>query len=456
LPALIALLPPDAERVKLTPSTDGWLGRALAWPYTYSRQIWIGAALLAVGSLALAPRARFDYDPINLRDPKAESVATFRDLVRDPNIPSLALSAVAPDAKSAQQLSDQFGQLPLVRRAMSLNDLVPKDQDAKLAIIQDLSFTLGPALSGSGKVQLRANDADDRAAIEALRASLPAYIKTQGGTRAARSQALLDALDRFHAELAKRDAAGQAKLLAALREDLLSAIPAHLEDLKMSLQADHVGENDLPPNMLASWKSSDGHYRVEVWPKEILDTPAAIEHFVDQVRGAYPEAVGGPRGMMEAGRAVVAAFKTAFVYSLIAITVLLLVLLRSVGDTVLVLIPLTLAGLLTLAGTVLFNIPFNFANVIALPLILGVGVDYGVYLVQRGRAAGAQVNILQTSTARAVLYGALITMANFGNLALAKHPGMVSMGLLLTIGLGMTLVCALVLLPSLLARRRSA
>jgi hypothetical protein len=130
------------------------------------------------------------------------------------------------------------------------------------------------------------------------------------------------------------------------------------------------------------------------------------------------------------------------------------VLLRSFADMLLVLIPLLLAGLLTVAGSVLFKVPFNFANVIALPLILGVGVDYGVYLAQRGRlAASARVNILQTGTARAVLFGALITTANFGDLMLARHPGIVSMGVLLTVGLSMTLLCALVLLPSLLARR---
>jgi predicted RND superfamily exporter protein len=129
-------------------------------------------------------------------------------------------------------------------------------------------------------------------------------------------------------------------------------------------------------------------------------------------------------------------------------------LLRSVVGMLLVLIPLTLAGLLTVAGSVLLNVPFNFANVIALPLVLGVGVDYGVYLVQRGRlAAATRVNILRTGTARAVLFGALITTASFGNLMLAKHPGTVSMGILLTVGLAMTLLCALVLLPSLLAWR---
>ena len=159
-----------------------------------------------------------------------------------------------------------------------------------------------------------------------------------------------------------------------------------------------------------------------------------------------------PFAQDEAGKAVVESFQLAFACSFGVITLLLLVLLRSVIDTILVLVPLAMAGLLTVGGSVLAGVPFNFANVIALPLILGVGVDYGVYLVQRGRDA-ADGTLLKTGTARAVLFGALITMVNFGNLAFAKHPGMVSMGLLLTIGLAMTLLCALVLLPSLLALR---
>jgi predicted RND superfamily exporter protein len=129
--------------------------------------------------------------------------------------------------------------------------------------------------------------------------------------------------------------------------------------------------------------------------------------------------------------------------------------LRSFIDMLLVMIPLILAGLLTVAGSVLFKVPFNFANVIALPLILGVGVDYGVYIVQNGRSvAGSDVNILRTASARAVLFGALITVANFGNLALSPHPGTRSMGIILSVGLAMTLLCALVLLPGLLALRQ--
>ena len=156
--------------------------------------------------------------------------------------------------------------------------------------------------------------------------------------------------------------------------------------------------------------------------------------------------------MIEAGRAVVASFKQAFLFSAIAITLLLMILLRSVKDTVLVLVPLLCAGLFTMAASVLTNTPFNFANVIALPLLLGVGVDYGVYLVQQGRLLPADANLLKTGATRAVLFGALITIANFGDLMLAGHPGMVSMGLLLTIGLSLILFCTLVLLPGLLQR----
>ncbi len=180
-----------------------------------------------------------------------------------------------------------------------------------------------------------------------------------------------------------------------------------------------------------------------------------MERFVTQVRGAAPNATGGAIGYIESGHAVVGAFRAGLhLPSFIAITILAgaaAAQLRRHALLVALSIPLLLAGLLTVAGSVLFNVPFNFANVIALPLILGVGVDYGVYLAQRGRvAASTQVNLLQTGTARAVLFGALITTANFGDLMLAKHPGIVSMGILLTVGLSMTLICALVLLLSLL------
>ncbi len=458
LPALISLFPPDAAKVKLSAPDQGVLGRVLNWPYRYARAIWIGAAVLAAGSLLLAPKARFDYDPIDLRDPNSESVSTFRDLLRDPNIPTLTLSVLAADAAQAKALSEKLGALPLVRHAISLLDLVPDGQDAKLGIVGDLNLSLGPTLMGSGPLKIAARD-DDYATIHQLGAALPAYIeqsKDQPATAAA-AQKLLDAIHQLDSAWQQGDSAAHEQLLGRLRDNLLSALPAQIEGLRDALQAAPVTEQDLPAQITRRWKSSDGQYRIEIWPKETLDGPGPMERFAAQVRGAAPNATGSAIGYIESGHAVVDAFRQAFIYSFIAITILLLVLLRSVADMLLVLIPLLLAGLLTVAGSVLFNVPFNFANVIALPLILGVGVDYGVYLAQRGRvAASTQVNLLHTGTARAVLFGALITTANFGDLMLARHPGIVSMGILLTVGLSMTLICALVLLPSLLARRYGA
>lgn len=451
LPALVSLMPPDPKKVQLKPADQGLLGRVLSWPYTYARAIWIGAGLLALGAVLLIPKAHFDYDPINLRDPASESVSTFRDLLKDPNIPTLTLSVLEPDAAAAQAMSKRLSALPDVRRAMSLLDFIPQDQEQKLSDLSDLALTLGPGITLPAQTKVASSDAADHAAMMQLQQNLPAFISQQKGATATAAQQLLQALQAFDAQWQTLAATQQHAMMQRLNAALIGAMSAHLDDLRLALQAGAVSEKDLPPQLIARWRTGDGQYRVEIWPREILDSPAAMDKFIKQVRTVAPAAVGAPVSEMEAGKTVVHAFRQAFISSFIAITLLLLILLRSVVDTLLVLVPLVLAGLLTMAGMVLLNVPFNFANVIALPLILGVGVDYGVYIVQRGRqTASAQVNILQTSTARAVMYGALITMANFGNLMLAKHPGTVSMGLLLTVGLGMTLLCALVLLPSLL------
>ena len=154
---------------------------------------------------------------------------------------------------------------------------------------------------------------------------------------------------------------------------------------------------------------------------------------------------------LEAGEAVVNAFIHAFSLVLIGVITALLVLLKSVKSTALVLIPLLLAALFTGASTVLLDIPFNFANVIALPLILGIGIDCSVHMVHRSRSTGeAYENLLHTSTARAIFYSALTTMAGFGSLIFSQHQGTASMGLLLLAGVILTLVCVLIILPALL------
>lgn len=423
-------------------------------PYAQTRAIWIGSAVLAVGAMALAPFARFDYDPLNLRDPHTESVSTFRDLLRDPSVPTLTLSLVANNAAEAAVESARLGQLPLVKQTLSLADFLPKDQAAKLAIIEDLNFAMGPDLAGAPPEKYVGDDKADLQALEDLRAALAKAVEGRNDKAAEPLKKLNDELGSFDSAYGVAELEQRPKMLARLRDNLLGALPRMLANLHDSLQASAFGQKDLPPELVHRWVSADGHYRVDIWPRQVLDNPAAMQGFVDQVRQAEPRVTGAPIEFLESGRAVVKSFRQAFSYSLAAITILLLVLLRNAIDMLLVLVPLVLAGLLTVGGSVLFRVPFNFANVIALPLILGVGVDYGVYIVQNGRGMAASgINILKTASARAVLFGALITVANFGNLALSSHPGTRSMGIILSVGLGMTLLCTLILLPGLLAAR---
>jgi hypothetical protein len=243
----------------------------------------------------------------------------------------------------------------------------------------------------------------------------------------------------------------RAQTLGNLQTSLLGSLPARLDALATSLEAEEVTREDLPEDLIEHWVSKDDHYRVTVFPRENLNDSAAMRRFVTAVRTVAPDAIGFPVIYLEAGDAVVKAFKQAFLMALVAVTVLLLILLRPKSDTLLVLLPLLLAGVLTGAASVVVKIPFNFANVIALPLLLGIGVDSGIHMVHRMRAAppaGGQV--LETSTARAVLYSSLTTICSFGNLAVSPHRGMASMGVLLTIGIVFTLICTLVVLPALM------
>ncbi len=155
--------------------------------------------------------------------------------------------------------------------------------------------------------------------------------------------------------------------------------------------------------------------------------------------------------MTGAGAAVIAAFQQASWLALGLITLLLAAVLRRLVDILLVLVPLALAVLFTAAGAVLLGLSLNFANVIVLPLLLGLGVSGAIHVVMRWREAGGPQRVAATSTPRAVLFSALTTIASFGSLALSRHLGLASMGLLLSIAILCSLICTLVVLPSLLA-----
>jgi len=234
----------------------------------------------------------------------------------------------------------------------------------------------------------------------------------------------------------------------ALKTNLSDGVKRRLEDMRLALSAKKVSLDTIPDELKRDWVTADGRALVQAYPKGDARQNSVLRGFVAAVRQIAPDVTGMPVTIQESAKTVIGAFVTAGTIAVVAIALLLLAVLRRVEDVALVLGPLLLACLMTLATSVLLGMPLNYANIIALPLLIGVGVSFDVYFVMRWRAGAS--DLLQSSTARAILFSALTTGTAFGSLALSKSPGMADMGKLLSLGVFYTLVCTLFVLPALL------
>jgi predicted RND superfamily exporter protein len=188
-----------------------------------------------------------------------------------------------------------------------------------------------------------------------------------------------------------------------------------------------------------------------VFPRDNITNLASLEGFVRAVRSVAPSATDKPVMVYEAGSAITASFREATLYAVIIICVSVLAGLRSWSKTLLILIPMVLAFLLTAAASVLLGVPLNFANVIVVPLILGIGVHSGViFIVRDWKDPRREDNLLKSSMARATLFSNLATMISTASLAFSPHLGIASIGILLSICLAFLIVSTLLFLPSLI------
>ena len=225
-----------------------------------------------------------------------------------------------------------------------------------------------------------------------------------------------------------------------------------LDQIRQALNAQPATRASLPAELVRDWVAPDGTERIEVSPKSTANDNDALMRFSAAVQRVAPNSTGTPIAIQESGRTIVRAFGQAGFWSVLAITLLLALALRHPRDVLISLAALLLTGLATLGTCVVIGLQLNYANIIALPLLLGIGVAFNIYVVAAWRA-GVQ-HFLQTTLARAVLFSALTTGCSFGSLWLSTHPGTASMGELLMISLGWTLVTVLLFLPAMLGPPR--
>jgi hypothetical protein len=440
LPAMLKLLNPPGE---MEPVGYAFLAPVDHFLEKHRVLIIVGTLVIAVAGLPLLHFLRFDFNPINLRSPKVESIATFLDLRKDPNTGANAINVLTDSEAGAKQIEARLEKVPEVLRVMSLDSFVPEDQPAKLKLIAQGARVLEPALNPDS-IDAPPSDEEN---VESLKGAAENLRKTAGdaaGPGAVASRRLADALSK----LAESNQATRDKTQAIF----VNPLKVTLDQLKNSLQAQPVSLKTLPPDLVNAWKAKNGLQRVEALPRGDPNDNDTLRKFASAVLAAEPNAIGGPVSILKSGDTVVKAFIHAGITALIVIGFLLWLTLRRITDVLLTLVPLLVAGAMTLEICVLIGMPLNFANIVALPLLLGVGVAFKIYYVTAWRSG--RTNLLQSSLTRAIFFSAMTTATAFGSLWLSSHPGTASMGKLLALSLVMTLAAVLLFQPALMGKPR--
>ncbi|MCF3935824.1 MMPL family transporter [Acuticoccus sp. M5D2P5] len=439
LPALMTLLrlktePRPVDTAALA-HVDHWIAR--------NRTLVIAlTALVTLAGIPFLVTVEFDSNPMNLRSANVESVSTFLDLTQNPETAPNKLQVLVPSIDDIPAMAERLDALPEVDHTVSVATFLAPDQADKLALIAATRARFAPVFAMTPTPA----PTDDETVAALTRGAQVLGAAARQAPEA--GEALSSLADRFSA---LADAPEAARTRA--QDALFAYFPAFLSNLKAALSPTApVTLASLPGDFRADWVAADGRARIEVSPTGDSNDNAVLQRFADSVRTVAPNASGPPIGITEAGKLIVRAFLEAGIFALLAITVILWIALRRVFDVILALGPLVLAGIWTLEFASLIGLSLNFANVIALPLMFGVGIAFHVYYLIAWRIGVADV--LASSLTRAIFFSALTTGTAFGSLWASSHPGTSSMGELLAISLVFTLIAAFVVVPAFLGPPR--
>ncbi len=441
LPALLAVLNPPAEP---HPMGFAWLAPVDRFLERHRVAVVGATAAVVLAASPLLWYLPFDFNPLHLRSDKVASVATYLELAKDPRAGASAIDIIEPNLATADATAARLAALPQVAQATTLTSLVPKDQEEKLKLIAAAGQAVDASLNPE-KVEAPPND---RETIEALTSAAGQLTKIAGDKQGPGADAARR-LGGLLSRLAQGDADARARFAAALSQPLKYS----LEQLRSELKPEPVTVANIPRELADEWMTADGRARIQVLPKGDPNNTETLRDFVHAVTAVEPNATGSAVLLYEAGNTVVHAFIQSGIFALSAIAILLWLTLRRIGDVLLTLVPLVVAGAVTLELCVLLDLPLNFANIIALPLLLGVGVAFKVYYIMAWRTG--KTALLQSSLTRAVVFSAMTTATAFGSLWLSSHPGTSSMGKLMALALVCTMAAAVLFQPALMGPPRS-
>ncbi len=442
VPAMLALLNPAGEAAAV-----GFRSLAPLDTFLQRHRIAViaGTILVVLAGTPLLLHLPFDFNPVDLQAQNSPSVVTYRELQSDPQTTGNDAEVLAPSLEQADATAKRLAALPEVSRVLTLSNFIPTGQEQKIAALKAASRRLGAALDPP-RQQPAPSDQDNVAAIRRAAEDLARAAGHATGPSADAARHVSDLLER----LADADPGVRATVDAAL----VPPLTYDLDRLRKSLAPETVTTRTLPPDLVRDWMLPDGRARVQALPKGDPNDTSVLRNFATAVLRAEPTATGAAISYYESGRTITTAFIEAAILALVAIAVLLFIALRRVTDVLLTLVPLLLAGAVTLEICVLDGLALNFANIIALPLLLGVGVAFKIYYIMAWRAG--KTGLLQSTLTRAVVFSAMTNAIAFGSMWASNYPGMSSMGKLMALALVCTMAAAVLFQPVLMGRPRQA
>lgn len=446
-PALMAVMPPKI------PKGGNYNIGVGAFIKRHHMAILVVSGIVTLGALYAAKDARVDVNPLNLQDPKAPPVVAYRDLAKDPATSPYSLSVVAANQEEAAARIKKLEAIPGVQKVATANDFLPQNQEPKIEAIENAARTLGPAFM-AGNPRTPPNEAQLRQAFASLIVSAERAADTapDGSDLKTAAEAFRDGMKEF----SEKKGSGT-EALQGLQEAMVGSQTDIVDGLRTRFEPRVLTLADLPPEVRRDWVTDDGRMRLQIQPDSDIGSPEGLEEFASKIEAVEPSATGVPASVTGAGNAILWSFAEAIVYTVLAIAFIVACMRRRLADVLLILAPLAVASIWTVGAAALLDLPFNFANVIVIPLLIGLGVAGSVHIVVRARELAHEnkgkkpkdrVDVLDTSTSLAVLVAQLNTVAAFATLAISHHRGLYSMGLLLGLSILLVVIVCLVVLPA--------
>ena len=438
------------------------------WDHSMVRapRFWIGVAVvISIASAVSLPGLRFDYNLLHLQNSNAAPVKALYEVMdaskndQGSEVSTIYSSVIADNVDQARELSAKLSALPEVQRVESPLPLIPVDQDKKMPIIKRIVAAAAQlnikTSSPNKKVDIPKARTDVHSLLNQARQGL-VQAKGYAGISAIAKEAvaafssMIPALERADKALNSASVAELQKRFAPTSNGEFTNLQKNLEMLKSQKADRGLTLADLPPQLKTLFVSKDGKILLQVYGKQDLWERKPDNDFTKAVLSVAPQATGTPILNDKFTEELRVSYLKAAVWAFLAIVVLIFLHFQSFKYLLLTLAPLVLAVLWRTGAMVWFGLEFNPANIVTLPLIIGIDVAFGVYIIDRYREDG-KLSIFSGSTGKAIIMSSLTSLFGFSSLLVSQFQGMFSLGELMSLGIAIGLVTAIFFLPQLLA-----